>query len=60
MDKELMDLLTIMNQKMEKGFADVKEQLSEVNRKLDILERRLTRGFDETATFSRYRVPGSH
>lgn len=53
-----MDLLTIMNNNMENGFTDVKEQLSEVNRKLDSLEGRLTRGFDETATFSRCRVPG--
>ncbi|WHT48207.1 hypothetical protein QNH10_19675 [Sporosarcina thermotolerans] len=50
MDKELMDFLTMMKNNMEKGFADVKKQLSEVNRKLDVLEGRVTRGFDETAT----------
>lgn len=64
MDKELMDFLTMMNNNVEKGFADVKKdfavvrkdvadvrkQLSEVNRKLDVLDGRVTRGFDETAT----------
>ncbi|MDW0116235.1 hypothetical protein QTL97_04765 [Sporosarcina thermotolerans] len=63
MDKELMDFLTMMKNNMEKGFADVKKQLSEVNRKLDVLEGRVTRGFDETATLfesADCRVPDSH
>ncbi|WP_339251735.1 hypothetical protein NSQ43_15765 [Sporosarcina sp. FSL W8-0480] len=50
MDKELMDFLTMMNSNMEKGFKEVKKQFLEVNRKLDVIEGRVTRGFDETAT----------
>lgn len=49
MDKELTDFLTMMNNNMGKGFGDVKKQLSEVDRKLDVLEGRVTPGSDETA-----------